>query len=95
MSRTSDILYNLILTADELEVSRSILTILDAIQNLKVHNQLLGAAGALVSLLELYDMNYSDVLGTAYSIMHSHVNEDADRNFKAVKHYMKNEWNLA
>mgnify|MGYP006991695847 CR=1 FL=1 len=94
-NKTADLLYRQMLIANEIEVSKATLAILDLIQPLKVHNQLLGLACAIICLLEAYDLSHSDVLGVAHNIVHSQSNNIADNNFKAVKRYMKSEWNIA
>lgn len=94
-NKTAEILYRQMLIANEIEVSRTTTAILDLIQTLKVHNQLLGLACALVCLLDAYKLNHSDVLGVAHNIVYTPSENVADKNFKAVKHYMKSEWDIA
>lgn len=94
-NKTSDLLYRQMLIADEIEVSKTTISILSLIQTLRVHNQLLGLACAVICLLEAYGMNSSDVLGIAHNIVHTTANNNADKNFKAVKQFMKTEWDIA
>ena len=81
--------------ANEEEVALTTSAILNLIQSLKVHNQLLGVACAIICLLDSYGLNYSDVLGTAHSIVYGQYNEKADKTFKGVKQFMKSEWDIA
>ena len=93
-NRTADIIYNQMVIADEIEVSKTSLSIINLIQTLRVHNQLLGLACAFICLLETYKLNYSDVLGIAHNIIHSQSNNIADKNFKAIRQFMKSEWEI-
>lgn len=93
-NKTADLLYRQMLIANEIEVSQTTISILSLIQTLKVHNQLLGLACAIICLLEAYGLTHSDVLGVAHNIVHSQSNNNADKNFKAVKQFMKTEWEV-
>lgn len=94
-NKTADLLYRQMIIANEIEVSKTTLAILNLIQTLKVHNQLLGLACAMVCLLESYGLSHSDVLGIAHNIVHQQSNNNADKNFKAVKQFMRTEWEIA
>lgn len=93
-NRTEDILYQQMLIANEIEVSTTSLSIMNLIQSLKVHNQLLGLACVFICLLETYKLSYSDVLGIAHNIVNAQSNNNADKNFKAIRQFMKNEWEI-
>lgn len=94
-NKTAELLYNQMLIANEIEVSKTTLSILNLIQTLKVHNQLLGLACAIICLLEAYGLNHSDLLGIAHNIVHQQTDNNAHKNFKAVKQFMKSEWDIA
>lgn len=93
-SKTTDLLYRQMSIANEIDVSKTTLAILNLLQSLKVHNQLLGLACALVCLLEAYNLKASDVLGIAHNIVYTPAENNADKNFKAVKQFMKSEWEI-
>ncbi|MCD7779629.1 MAG: hypothetical protein LUH05_03025 [Candidatus Gastranaerophilales bacterium] len=93
-NKTAEILYNQMIMANENEVSKTALYILDKIQTFKVKNQLLGLASAIICLLEEYDLSSSDLLGIAHNIVYTGSNGNVNKDFKAIKHYVKNEWNL-
>ena len=93
-NRTAEILYNLMVQAKQGEVAKSALVIIDKIQGFKVRNQLLGLAAALICLMDEYNLNSSDVLGIAHNIVYSAANSNMIKDFKVIKHYVRNEWNL-
>lgn len=93
-NRTSELLYNQMLMADEHQVSQTALSIMNLIQGLKVSNQLLGLASIFIVLLNLYEMDASDVLGIAHNFVEMGSDDRADKNFKAIKGFMKAEWDI-
>lgn len=94
-NRTQEILYQQMAVANEVEVSKTAVYILDRIQQLKVHNQLLGLAAALVCLIDVYELKASDILGIAHNIVYNKWNETVAKNFAGIRRYMKKEWAIA
>lgn len=93
-NRTADIIYNQMLQTTSKQVSNAALRIMDSIQTDKVCNQVLGLAAALICMLDQYDLNHVDVLGIAHNMVYSGANNNILPDFKAIKHYMKNEWEI-
>lgn len=93
-NRTADILYNKMLETTSKEVSNTALTIMNAVQQEKTANQILGLAATLVCILEQYGLNHVDVLGIADNMVHSAENNNMTKDFKAITHFMKNEWEI-
>ena len=93
-SKTADILYSQMLLTTPKQVSQSALKIMDVIQTDKVSNQMLGLASALICMLHQYGLTHTDVLGIADNIVYSGVNNNIRPDFKVIKKYMKDEWEL-
>jgi hypothetical protein len=67
---------------------------MDALQSDKVCNQALGLAAALICMLDQYELSHVDVLGIAHNMVYSGDNGNMKPDFKAIKNYMKNEWEI-
>lgn len=93
-NRTADILYGQMLQTTPKQVSLAALNIMDRIQGDDVSNQILGLAATLICMLHQYDLNHVDVLGIADNMVYSGLNNNMRPEFKAIKHYMKNEWEI-
>ena len=93
-NRTADIIYNQMLQTTPKQVSNAALRIMDTIQSDKVCNQVLGLAAALICMLDQYDLNHVDVLGIAHNMVYSGENNNTLPDFKAIKYYMKHEWEI-
>ena len=91
-NRTEEILYHQMIQANEVEISRVTIRLLDMLQQFKVHNQLLALGSALVCLLEVYGLKASDILGIAHNIVNQQSNVNVAKNFAGIKKYMRNEW---
>ena len=70
------------------------LRVMDALQSDKVCNQALGLAAALICMLDQYELSHVDVLGIAHNMVYSGDNGNMKPDFKAIKNYMKNEWEI-
>lgn len=93
-NKTADLLYNQMLTTSAEEVSQSALRIMDAVQQDKTCNQILGLAASLICMLHQYDLNHVDALGIADNMVYSGDNNNMKPEFKAIKNFMKNEWEI-
>lgn len=94
VNRTAELLYSQMLIADEKEVSGLAAVIFNAIQSYKTHNQILALAAIFILILEHYDLKASDALGVAHSIVHGTTSQQADQQFKAMKQFMRDEWEI-
>lgn len=93
-SKTADIIYQKMLMTTPRDVAQVTIAAMDRIQDEKVPNQLLGLAASLICLLEQYELDYSDVLGMAHNYVYSGDGNNMIPEFKAVKNFMKEEWEL-
>lgn len=93
-NKTVDIIYNHMLQTTSQQVSRTALSIMDAIQGEKVCNQMLGLAATLICMLHQYGLNHVDVLGIADNMVYSGINNNMKPDFKVITNYMKNEWEI-
>lgn len=93
-NRTSDLIYNLMVTTTSKQVSQTALKCMDAIQDDKIENQFLGLAACLIIMLHHYDLTSTDTLGIADNIVYSGNNNNMLPDFKAIKRYMKDEWQI-
>lgn len=93
-NRTADILYAQMLDTTAKAVGNTALGIMNAIQDERVCNQMLGLAAALICMLHQYELTHTDVLGIAHNIVYSDDNNNMLPDFKAIKRYMKTEWEL-
>ena len=93
-NRTADILYGQMLDTTDKAVSNAALAIMDAVQDERVCNQMLGLAAALICMLHQYELTHTDVLGIAHNIVYSDENNNMLPAFKAIQRYMKTEWEL-
>lgn len=91
-NKTAELLYSQMVIADEREVAGLSAVIFNAIQKYKTHNQILGLAAIFILMLEHYDLNYSEALGIAHSIVHGTTTEKATKQFAAIKQFMRDEW---
>ena len=93
-NKTAEIVYNQMLRTTCKEVSLSAIKVMDAIQGEKVANQMLGLAAAFIVMLHHYELTHTDVMGIADNIVYSGENNNMKPDFKAIKNYMKEEWEL-
>lgn len=93
-NKTADLIYTLMVSTSAQKVSSVAKRIIDSIQDDKVENQVLGLAACLIIMLHQYDLNHVDVLGIADNIVYSGLNNNMLPDFKAIKRYMKNEWEI-
>ena len=93
-NKTADIIYNQMLQTTAKQVSNAALRVMDALQTDKVCNQVLGLAASLIVMLDQYGLNHVDVLGIAHNMVYSGDNGNMKPDFKAIKSYMKNEWEI-
>ena len=93
-SKTAELLYNLMLRTNPKRVALSALKAIDGVQAEKVEDQLLGLAAVLVCMLNHYGLSHVDVLGIADNMVYSGENNNMKPEFKAIKNYMKSEWEI-
>lgn len=93
-NKTADLIYSLMVKTNSKDVCQTALKIMDAIQNDKVQNQVLGLASCLIVMLHHYNLSHIDALGIADNIVYSGVNNNILPDFKAIKRYMKEEWQI-
>lgn len=93
-NKTADIIYSLMVRTSASEVKQAALKIMDSIQTDKVQNQVLGLAACLVIMLHHYDLSHTDALGIADNIVYSGKCNNMLPEFKAIKTYMKEEWEI-
>lgn len=91
-NKTAELLYSQMVIADERAVAGLAVIIFNAIQKYKTHNQILALAAIFILILEHYDLNYSEALGIAHSIVHGTTTEKATKQFAALRQYMRDEW---
>ena len=95
VNRTAELIYSLMTKTNSKRVAMSALHAMDAIQGEKGENQILGLSAALIVFLNHYDLSHVDALGIAHNIVFSGDNNNMLPDFKAMKHYMKEEWQIA
>lgn len=93
-SRTADLMYSLMVNTNSQAVCDSAKKIMDSIQLDRTENQVLGLAACLIIMLHHYDLSHIDVLGIADNIVYSGNNNNMLPDFKAIKRFMKNEWEI-
>lgn len=93
-NRTTELLYNLMLTADSDRISKLAIKQLNAIQSNRASEQLLGLAAAFICLLDVYGLNAADVLGVAHNMVYDTSNSTTTKDYKGIKQFMKTEWNF-
>lgn len=93
-NRTADILYSQMCQTTAKSVSKTALKIMNAIQSETTSNQMLGLGAALICMLHQYDMRHTDVLGIADNMVYSGIEKNILPDFKAIKVFMKNEWEI-
>ena len=93
-NKTADIIYNQMVCTTPNQVSQAALRVMDALQTDKVSNQVLGLAAALICMLNQYELNHVDVLGIADNMVFSGDNNNMLPDFKVIKKYMKDEWEI-
>ncbi len=93
-SKTAELLYDLMLRTNPQRVALSALKAIDGVQAEKVEDQLLGLAAVLVCMLNHYGLSHVDVLGIADNMVFSGNNNNMIPEFKAIKNYMKSEWEI-
>lgn len=75
-------------------VAKTALKIMDAIQGERVCDQMLGLGAALICMLHQYDLRHTDVLGIADNMVYSGVEKNILPDFKVIKTFMRNEWEI-
>ena len=75
-------------------VAKTALKIMDAIQGERVCDQMLGLGAALICMLHQYDLRHTDVLGIADNMVYSGVGKNILPDFKVIKTFMRNEWEI-
>lgn len=93
-SRTAEIIRDKMIMTTPNAVSNVALSIMDRIQGEKVHNQMLGMAAAFICMLELYELEHSEVLNQAHNYVYSGEFGNMTTDLKVIKNYMQQEWNL-
>lgn len=93
-SKTAAIINDLMLRTTKKQVAQAALTAIDSIQADRVENQILGIAAILICLLDQYGLSHVDVLGIADNMVYSGNNNNMIPDFKAIKNYMKSEWEI-
>lgn len=93
-NKTADILYYQMLKTTVNDVARTAIRIMDAIQGEKVCNQILGLAAAFICMLHQYDLSHVDAMGIADNMVYSGDNNNMIPEFKVIRTFMKNEWEI-
>lgn len=93
-SRTAELIYDLMLRTTPYRVAQSALKAVDSVQADKVEDQILGLSAVLICLLNQYDLSHVDALGIADNMVYSGENNNMKPEFKAIKSYMKSEWEI-
>ena len=93
-NKTAQLVYDLMLRTNPNKVAQSALKVVDSIQADRVEDQLLGLAAVLICMLNQYDLSHVDVLGIADNMVYSGENNNIKPEFKAIKSYMKSEWEI-
>lgn len=93
-NKTADIVYNQMLQTTVKEVAHTALLVMNAIQSEKVCNQILGLAAAFICMLHQYELNHVDALGIADNMVYSDINNNILPDFRVIKKFMKNEWEI-
>ena len=93
-NKTAQLVYDLMLRTNPNKVAQSALKVVDSIQADRVEDQLLGLAAVLICMLNQYDLSHVDVLGIADNMVYSGENNNMKPEFKAIKSYMKSEWEI-
>ena len=93
-NRTAEIIYDLMLRTTPNRVAQSALKVVDSVQAERVEDQLLGLAAVLICMLNQYDLSHVDILGIADNMVYSGENNNMKPEFKAIKSYMKSEWEI-
>ena len=85
----ADTIYSLMLMADAEAVSQTSLKVMNVLENSGVQLQILGIATALLTILDRYGLNYTDVLGMAECIVFSGRNNNMLQGFKELQLLMQ------
>jgi hypothetical protein len=93
-NKTADIIYDQMLRTTANEVSLAAIRVMDALQGDKVSNQMLGLAAAFIVMLHHYQISHVDALGIADNIVYSGADNNMKPEFKAIKNYLKDEWEI-
>jgi len=93
-NKTADLIYSLMVRTSAKDVSQAAIKVMDALQDDKVQNQVLGLAACLVVMLNHYDLSHTDALGIADTIVYSGTHNNMLPDFKAIKNFMKEEWQI-
>ena len=93
-NKTADIIYAQMLRTTKKNVATSAYKAIDSIQGMSTADQLLGIAATLIVLLHQYGLSHVDVLGIADNMVYSGENNNICPEFKVIKNYMKQEWEI-
>lgn len=93
-NKTASLIYSLMLRTVPKKVSLAALKAIDAVQTERVEDQILGLAAVLICFLNQYELSHIDVLGIADNMVFSGNNNNMKPDFKVIKNYMKNEWEI-
>ncbi len=93
-NKTADILYQKMLQTTPQKVGITAIKAMNAIQCDSVENQILSVGALLVTMLDQYQLNATEVLGVADNMVYSAAHNNMAFDFKALKNYMKNEWEI-
>ena len=93
-NKTAQLVYDLMLRTNPNKVAQCALKAVDSVQADRVEDQLLGLAAVLICMLNQYDLSHVDVLGIADNMVYSGENNNMKPEFKAIKSYMKSEWEI-
>lgn len=90
-NKTAEILYNKMIMTTPTKVAQASARIVNAIQQLKTEEQMLGIAATLICMLHKYDLNHVDVLGQADTFVYA---SGMRPEFKAIMQFMRDEWQV-
>ena len=93
-NKTAQLIYDLMLRTNPKRVAQSALKAVDSVQADRVEDQILGLSAVLICLLNQYDLSHVDALGIADNMVYSGENNNIKPEFKAIKSYMKSEWEI-
>lgn len=93
-TKTADLIYKQMIMTPTSEVLETSDIIMQNIQALPTHNQLLGLASTLLYLLEHYRIDSTDVLSEAHNKVFSGEYNNVTPEFEVLKNYTKEKWEL-
>lgn len=93
-NKLAELVHRRLITATGTGASVAALKIMDAIQTERLENQLLGIAAVFICMLDRYELDHVDPLNIAYNMVYSGGAGNMAKNFKAIKNFMKKEWEI-